>query len=98
MITGATVRLLQVKAWRRHLHKYDNVEASQQAEAAAGAGDDAAGAADMQVSCVRRVYCPASMRVLHAHAQRPCHGAAVGAAVDARRLAASRLQRVYVLR
>jgi hypothetical protein len=43
-----------VKAWRRHLHKFDNVEGAQPAEAAAaGAGGDAAGAVDMQVSCVR---------------------------------------------
>jgi hypothetical protein len=54
MITCAAAAALQVKAWRRHLHKFDNIDGVQQTEAAAaaaGAGDDAAGAADMQVCC-----------------------------------------------
>jgi hypothetical protein len=41
------VCILQVKAWRRHLHKFDDMEAP---KPAAG-GSNAADATEMQVSC-----------------------------------------------
>ncbi|KAF6266212.1 histone RNA hairpin-binding protein RNA-binding domain-containing protein [Scenedesmus sp. NREL 46B-D3] len=49
-----------VKSWRRHLHKYDNIEAQQPAAAAPGINDNPAAAADMQVDAAAARDAPRS--------------------------------------